>query len=527
MTIEPLLVEKVHCPPGMATTRPPAFPANPSDDIACITDVYDYLLKHERLADGAQIQIDAEELRLICLYAKSALQKDPILLELHAPIVIVGDIHGQFVDLLKYFRMLGRPGTRTFLFLGDYVDRGYNSIETAALLFCAKVLYGDTVYLLRGNHETKDISALYGFKEECDSRFGDDRGTEIWEQFNDVFDHLPLAAIVDGRMFCVHGGISKDLPVIRDLLDGNRFSRPLQVPESGPVLDFLWADPSTDCPSYQVSDRGASFTFGVAAVDDFLCQNSLQLIVRAHQIAQNGFDFPFNPSKTVLTVFSCPNYAYECRNHGAVVVVDENLACDWRTLKCREPYDDFLRRIAREADEHPLRRPAERPLASEGRSPLRDSHSEVPDSGAAELPPQASGVQSQPRDSHSDVPGSVSVVAPSDEGPAEPPPPASEVQSPPRDSHSDVPGSDSVVVPSDEGSAKLHPPASEVQSPPRDSPSEVRDSGVAEPPPPVSEECGSDAGALPQPEAGTRESPPSGDGETPPPNGADPGQGSD
>jgi serine/threonine-protein phosphatase PP1 catalytic subunit len=303
-----------------------------------VQDVYDILLPHDRLPEGATVTLDFKDLIEICGFAHSALLSDPILLELSSPVVIIGDIHGQFTDLLRYLKLIGHFGTRQYLFLGDYVDRGYNSVEVITFLFCAKILYPRTVFLLRGNHETRDMSAIHGFKADCENRFGETEGTAFWVTFNSVFDHLPLAAVVGKKIFCVHGGISEKIPNIEGLKE---IERPLELAESDPVLDLLWADPSKSQLKFAPSERGIGSTFGIEAAQDFLCENRLDLIVRAHELVNAGYEFPFEPDKSVVTVFSCPNYAYECWNDGAALIIDEELKCSWEVLKCREPYGYF------------------------------------------------------------------------------------------------------------------------------------------------------------------------------------------
>jgi serine/threonine-protein phosphatase PP1 catalytic subunit len=160
-------------------------------------------------------------------------------LSVPAPLNIVGDIHGQFTDLLQFLKKGGDPSRHRYLFLGDYVDRGPHSVEVMTILLCLKNLYPETVFLLRSNHETRDVSLLYGFYDECKARYSED----LWNQFNEVFQFLPLAAVVADRIFCVHGGISREL---RSVADIQRLGRPLNVPEFGLIVDLLWTDPDPD-----------------------------------------------------------------------------------------------------------------------------------------------------------------------------------------------------------------------------------------------------------------------------------------
>jgi serine/threonine-protein phosphatase PP1 catalytic subunit len=271
--------------------------------------------------------------------SRNVLHSDPILIRLNPPLIVVGDIHGQFYDLYRFLRLGGPFADNKYLFLGDFVDRGPNSLEVITFLLCAKLLFPENVYLLRGNHETEDISECYGFKDECERRFGT-MGTMLWRQFNGVFKELPLCAVVGERVFCVHGGISRDAGVVATTVVEERFPRPLDVGEEGIVTDFLWADPSLDDPGFQESDRGASFTFGTAATGEFLAKNGFDLIVRAHQVVKEGYEFPFT-GRTVVTVFSCPNYCGECENDGAMLIIGEDLECKFKIVYWNEDRTSF------------------------------------------------------------------------------------------------------------------------------------------------------------------------------------------
>jgi diadenosine tetraphosphatase ApaH/serine/threonine PP2A family protein phosphatase len=337
-------------------------------------ELYDYLLSQQRLTEGARVHLNYEEIAQIQEGVLPLLARDPVLLHLSAPIVIVGDIHGQFTDLLRYFKLIGEIGDCPWLFLGDYVDRGYNSLEVVTLLFCAKILFPTKVFLLRGNHETRELSSIYGFQSECVERFGD-FGETLWELVMATFDHLPLAAVVGKRLFCVHGGISKDLPNVALLETDRQFRRPLKDIEAGPVLDLLWADPSKTEPQFAPNERGAGSTCGVAAAADFLCENKFDVIVRGHEVVNTGYDFQFHPEKTVLTVFSCPNYAYECSNTGAALVVDAALQCSFRVLYSRESYEGFEERVVAERVNVPRVVKGEQRPATRPRTPFEASRS--------------------------------------------------------------------------------------------------------------------------------------------------------
>jgi serine/threonine-protein phosphatase PP1 catalytic subunit len=238
---------------------------------------------------------------------------------------VIGDLHGHFYDLLDFIA-LGCPPPRTrYLFLGDYVDRGQNSIETMAYALALKVKFPRHVWLLRGNHETPEMSREYGFLRECRHHYTE----ELWNQFIEVFRWLPLAAVVGGRIFCVHGGLSPDLPGL-GFFDG--VERPLDVPQVGPLVDILWADPSRDHSGFADSERGRGYTFGADAVEKFLDQNDLDLVCRAHQVVSNGFDFPLSPAQTVVTVFSASDYGPDIKNKAAMLRVGAGLRCSFTCL---------------------------------------------------------------------------------------------------------------------------------------------------------------------------------------------------
>ena len=152
---------------------------------------------------GKQVALEDNEIRMLCVRAREVFMSQPILLELEAPIKICGDIHGQYHDLLRLFEYGGFPPEANYLFLGDYVDRGKQSLETICLLLAFKIKYPENFFILRGNHECASINRIYGFYDECKRRFN----IKTWKKFQDVFNVLPLAAVVDEKIFCIHAGL--------------------------------------------------------------------------------------------------------------------------------------------------------------------------------------------------------------------------------------------------------------------------------------------------------------------------------
>ncbi|ODQ63104.1 Metallo-dependent phosphatase [Nadsonia fulvescens var. elongata DSM 6958] len=264
------------------------------------------------------------EIQQICTIVRHIFLSQPTLLELGTPVRIVGDVHGQFSDLLRIFNLCGEPPKSNYLFLGDYVDRGKQSLETMLLLFCYKIKYPENVFLLRGNHESASISKVYGFYDECKRR----ANVKVWKTFVDVFNTLPIAATVGGKIFCVHGGLS---PYLTSLNDIKSIVRPTDVPDLGLLADLLWSDPDKDIAEWSNSDRGVSYCFGQSVVTKFCKQFGFDLICRAHMVVEDGYEF--FAKRKLVTIFSAPNYCGEFDNSGGIMKVDKDMCCSFELLK--------------------------------------------------------------------------------------------------------------------------------------------------------------------------------------------------
>ncbi|KAH8878641.1 protein phosphatase 2A [Thozetella sp. PMI_491] len=204
-----------------------------------------------------------------------------------------------------------------FVFLGDFVDRGYFSLETFTLLMCLKAKYPDRIVLVRGNHESRQITQVYGFYEECQQKYGN---ASVWKACCQVFDFLVLAAIVDGTVLCVHGGLS---PEIRTIDQIRVVARAQEIPHEGAFCDLVWSDPE-DIDTWAVSPRGAGWLFGHKVATEFNHVNGLKTIARAHQLVNEGYKYHFL-EKSVVTVWSAPNYCYRCGNVASIMTVDTDL----------------------------------------------------------------------------------------------------------------------------------------------------------------------------------------------------------
>lgn len=229
---------------------------------------------------------------------------------------ICGDIHGQFYDLVELFKVGGECPDKNYLFLGDFVDRGYYSVETFLLLLALKVRYPDRITLIRGNHESRQITQVYGFYDECLRKYG---SVNVWRYCTEIFDYLSLSAIIEDKIFTVHGGLS---PSINTLDQIRVIDRKQEVPHDGAMCDLMWSDPE-EIDGWGLSPRGAGYLFGGDIVAMFNERNDLDLIARAHQLVMEGHRSMFNDA--LVTVWSAPNYCYRCGNVAAILELDENL----------------------------------------------------------------------------------------------------------------------------------------------------------------------------------------------------------
>jgi serine/threonine-protein phosphatase PP1 catalytic subunit len=186
---------------------------------------------------GTFVNLPDKAIKWICKEAQEVIKNEPTLLELEGPIKCTGDFHGQFYDLLRLFKIAGGPPpNQKYLLIGDFVDRGKQGIEVMSLLLSYKLRYPDKIYLLRGNHESNSITRMYGFYDECKRRYN----LALWRDFCSLFNYLPISAIIDERILCMHGGLSPDMTHLSQI---NTIQRPLEVPDNGLMCDLLWADP--------------------------------------------------------------------------------------------------------------------------------------------------------------------------------------------------------------------------------------------------------------------------------------------
>eukprot|EP00928_Gymnodinium_smaydae_P061966 TRINITY_DN45915_c0_g1_i1.p1 TRINITY_DN45915_c0_g1~~TRINITY_DN45915_c0_g1_i1.p1 ORF type:complete len:331 (+),score=52.93 TRINITY_DN45915_c0_g1_i1:227-1219(+) len=274
-------------------------------------------------------------LKVACYHLKEILIEENNVHPVQLPVVICGDIHGQFFDLLELFQIGGPCPEKSYIFMGDFVDRGYNSVETFELLLLLKIRFPANMTLLRGNHESRQITQVYGFYDECLKKYGN---ANPWKYCTEIFDYLTLSAIVENSIFCVHGGLSPDIKLLDQIRTINRVQ---EIPHEGAFGDLVWSDPE-EIETWAVSPRGAGWLFGDRPTRHFSRLNGLELIARAHQLVQEGYKYMFcddmpnreeNKTGMLVTVWSAPNYCYRCGNVASILDIDETGHREFRIFK--------------------------------------------------------------------------------------------------------------------------------------------------------------------------------------------------
>lgn len=311
-------ISDLPAPPGRPIARELLF--NAKTNLPNWKELQTHLHKEGRVGKSECLEI--------IMQATTLLLSETNLLELMDPVTIVGDIHGQFYDLLRIFELGGQLEDTKYLFLGDYVDRGSFSIEVILLLYSIKLNFPKRVFLLRGNHECRQMSSFFNFRSECLYKYD----LEVYDAIMASFDALPIACIVNNKFIAVHGGISPELVSMQDIINLERVTEP---PRSGLFCDLLWSDP-VDNDSGQLTERfkanevrGCSYCYGSVAVNNFLKKSKLLSVLRAHEVQIDGYKMhKWNGSTgfpVVITIFSAPNYCDVYNNKGAVVKFNNNV----------------------------------------------------------------------------------------------------------------------------------------------------------------------------------------------------------
>ncbi|XP_043217400.1 serine/threonine-protein phosphatase 6 catalytic subunit-like [Amphibalanus amphitrite] len=274
------------------------------------------------------------DLKSLCDIVCDLLMEESNVQPVPCPVTVCGDIHGQFYDLEQLFKTGGQVPDTNYVFMGDFVDRGYYSLETLTRLLTLKAKWPDKITLLRGNHESRQITQVYGFYDECQKKYGN---ANAWKYCCKVFDVLTIAALVEDEVLCVHGGLS---PYIKSLDQIRVIDRNQEIPHQGAFCDLVWSDPE-DVATWSTSPRGAGWLFGANVTHEFMEENKLDLICRAHQLVHEGYKYVFD--EKLVTVWSAPNYCYRCGNVAAVLCFHDDVHS--REVKIFRAVPDDERRV--------------------------------------------------------------------------------------------------------------------------------------------------------------------------------------
>jgi len=260
--------------------------------------------------------ISSEDIQVLCKNIEDIFSKESSLIEIEPPLIVVGDLHGHYLDLLRTLHEFGLPCNRSYLFLGDLVDRGEFSLETVTLVFALKVLYPKNVHIIRGNHEFDFLCSRSGFLSEIEKVY---QNSKVYDMFLSAFGMMPLAAVIQGDILCVHGGIGPSIEKIEQIKE---IQRPIYEFCDGILDSLIWSDPSDSILFYEPSSRGSGYFFGERSTQEFLQKNNLKMMIRAHECVHDGFQYMFDGK--LLTVFGASNYCGLVSNSSAVLIIDHD-----------------------------------------------------------------------------------------------------------------------------------------------------------------------------------------------------------
>ena len=270
---------------------------------SCIDDLLNFALPTE------------VTIRELCDRLKKYYCSHPNVASVKSPLTVVGDIHGHFFDLIELFKVSGFVPNTNYLFLGNYIDLGKFSVHSVALLFALKLRYPDRITLLRGNHECRRLSQIYGLYGECMRQYA---SANPWRNLTEAFDHLPIAALIDDSRLALHGGISSPAT---EYLDQIRIIPRFCEPEpKSSLFDLLWAQPSDSKSGTCRDPKTYVSTFGSDVFNRFLHANNIASLIRGHTLCLNGYQEFFGGK--LVSLWGAPDFCERVGNTAAVLEID-------------------------------------------------------------------------------------------------------------------------------------------------------------------------------------------------------------
>ncbi|KAH0795010.1 Ser/Thr protein phosphatase [Histomonas meleagridis] len=287
----------------------------------CESDIMKYAEKEKQLI----LPIPEQDLlQKLFQEVKNLFMAESTMLEIRSPCIIVGDIHGHLLDLLRIIQNFGLPGPIRYVFLGDLIDRGEFSIETLIIVFLLKVLFPTRVFIIRGNHEFATLCSQCGFLSQMFAFFGD---MLLYYLSIQTFEYIPLAALIDKQILCIHGGLDPNLNNVDQI---RSVKRPISEFTGDFIDSLVWSDPTDNIDDFEVSSRGSGYTFGCKALKSFLSSSKIEMLVRGHECVFNGCKYHFDGR--LVTVFSASNYCGMVGNEAGVLVIHSPMNYEAKTF---------------------------------------------------------------------------------------------------------------------------------------------------------------------------------------------------
>lgn len=240
---------------------------------------------------------------------------DPMLMQIDAPIIVVGGVYGDLYDLIVIFETYGYPPSRRYLFLGDIVGSGPQSSETLILLCCLKILYPTYLFVIRGYHEMRSVNVKDHFYKESNERFG----KEFYEAAQELFDNLPVACIISDKMLCVSSGVPHDFINVEQFAS---LTRPLSSDKAPSVKEMLITTPEVNSSEWDVK-KSTLPTFKAEFIKEYTERNGLEVVIRSHDMVKDGFEFTFDGDPRLLTISTKPSYIVKIEKPGQQIDTKE------------------------------------------------------------------------------------------------------------------------------------------------------------------------------------------------------------